>query len=101
MNDSKRIQSYIRNLMVGQFKSTIICGTCSKVSICFDPYMLISLPIPTSRESSLFFVTSLMDAGAIKISIEVNKSTSLQSLGIELAKTYNSSYNREIREGTR
>lgn len=48
-NDSKRIQSFIRNLMVGQFKSTVICSSCQKISVCFDPYMLISLPIPSNR----------------------------------------------------
>jgi ubiquitin carboxyl-terminal hydrolase 4/11/15 len=50
VNYSKRIQSYVRNLMVGQFKSTVVCLTCKKVSVCFDPYLLISLPIPANEE---------------------------------------------------
>lgn len=32
--------------MVGQFKSTVICEKCTKMSICFDPYLLLALPIP-------------------------------------------------------
>ena len=32
--------------MHGQFKSTVRCPDCDKLSITFDPYMSISLPIP-------------------------------------------------------
>ncbi len=35
--------------MVGQFKSTVKCLSCDKISICFDPFLLISLPIPVPR----------------------------------------------------
>ena len=49
LNYSKRIQSYIRNLMSGQYKSTVVCKTCEKVSVCFDPYLLISLNIPSKK----------------------------------------------------
>lgn len=47
-NYARRVQSYVRNLMVGQFKSTVVCLTCNKKAVCFDPYLLISLPIPTN-----------------------------------------------------
>lgn len=32
--------------MHGQFKSTVKCPDCDKLSITFDPYMSVSLPIP-------------------------------------------------------
>lgn len=32
--------------MHGQFKGTVRCPDCDKLSITFDPYMSISLPIP-------------------------------------------------------
>lgn len=32
--------------MHGQFKSTVRCPDCEKLSITFDPFMSISLPIP-------------------------------------------------------
>lgn len=32
--------------MHGQFKSTVRCPDCDKISITFDPFMSISLPIP-------------------------------------------------------
>ena len=32
--------------MLGQFKSTVRCPDCDKLSITFDPFMSVSLPIP-------------------------------------------------------
>lgn len=40
-NDSK-----IVDLFQGQFKSTLVCPDCQKVSITFDPYMYLSVPLP-------------------------------------------------------
>ena len=40
-NDSK-----IVDLFSGQFKSTVQCPSCNKVSVTFDPYMVLSLPLP-------------------------------------------------------
>jgi len=73
----KRNDSYIVDLMHGQYKSTVTCPQCDKVSITFDPFMSMSLPIPnrTVIEISLYFchnhpyvlpkkMTFYMDAGA-------------------------------------
>lgn len=35
--------------MVGQYKSTVICETCKKVSLTFDPFELITLPMPALK----------------------------------------------------
>jgi hypothetical protein len=101
LNDSRRIQSFIRNLMVGQFKSTVVCSACNKTSVCFDPFMLITLPIPTRKESNFYFVSSLIDRGAIKIGFDYSSMTTLRSIAQEFTKTYNDNYYAEIRDGTR
>ncbi|EGC39715.1 hypothetical protein DICPUDRAFT_26301 [Dictyostelium purpureum] len=49
-NHIKRNQSIIVNLFQGQYKSTLTCSKCSKVSITFDPYMYVTLPIPVPTE---------------------------------------------------
>ncbi|KAK5581122.1 hypothetical protein RB653_001150 [Dictyostelium firmibasis] len=49
-NHIKRNQSVIVNLFQGQYKSTLVCAKCSKVSITFDPYMFVTLPIPVPTE---------------------------------------------------
>jgi len=43
--------------MVGQFKSTVICEKCNKMSICFDPYLLLSLPISGLKENEVFYIS--------------------------------------------
>ncbi|CDW79869.1 ubiquitin carboxyl-terminal hydrolase family [Stylonychia lemnae] len=57
-NYLKRNQSIIVDLMHGQFKSTVRCPDCDKLSITFDPYMSISLPIPEIKivEKEYFWV---------------------------------------------
>lgn len=37
----------------GQYKSTLVCPDCGKISITFDPFMYLSLPLPSSRTRSM------------------------------------------------
>lgn len=37
--------------MTGQYKSTLICPECKKVSVTFDPFMTISLPLPSIQHT--------------------------------------------------
>ena len=87
--------------MVGQFKSTVICGKCQHKSVCFDPYMLITLPIPSSKDGNFFFVPTVLSKGAIKISMEYTNITTLRGISQQFTKQYNDNYYREIREGSR
>lgn len=87
--------------MVGQFKSTVVCSACNKVSVCFDPFMLISLPIPSSKDGNFYFVPGLVDKGALKISFLYSNTTTLRSITREFTRVYNDNYYREIREGKR
>jgi len=50
-----RNESVIVDLFHGQYKSTLICSNCSKVSVTFDPFMTLSLPIPGKKEKFSFF----------------------------------------------
>ncbi len=42
----KREKSIFVDLFYGQLKSRVQCTTCGKVSISFDPFNILSLPIP-------------------------------------------------------
>ena len=57
-NHLKRSQSIIVDLMHGQFKSTVRCPEldCNHLSITFEPFMMISLPIPEIKLISKQFV---------------------------------------------
>jgi ubiquitin carboxyl-terminal hydrolase 4/11/15 len=44
-----RNESIILDLFHGQFKSTICCNQCDRISITFDPYLMVQVPIPSIR----------------------------------------------------
>lgn len=37
----------------GQYKSTLVCPVCEKISITFDPFMYLSLPLPSTVTRSV------------------------------------------------
>ncbi|RKP01268.1 hypothetical protein CXG81DRAFT_12204, partial [Caulochytrium protostelioides] len=46
----QRNNSIIVDLFQGQLKSSVKCTHCSNVSVTFDPYMFLSLPVPDRRQ---------------------------------------------------
>jgi ubiquitin C-terminal hydrolase len=50
-----RNESIIVDLFHGQYKSTLVCSKCQRVSVTFDPFMTLSLPIPGKKELINFF----------------------------------------------
>lgn len=44
-----RNESIIVDLFHGQFKSTLVCSICDKISITFDPFLMVQLPIPLTK----------------------------------------------------
>ncbi|KAG8899363.1 CSN-associated deubiquitinating enzyme Ubp12 [Tulasnella sp. 403] len=55
----KRNDSVIVDLFQGQYKSTLVCPECEKVSITFDPFMYLTLPLPVNKnwEHEIYVVT--------------------------------------------
>ncbi|KAL4341711.1 hypothetical protein GQ457_08G001600 [Hibiscus cannabinus] len=47
-NHLARNDSIIVDVCQGQFKSTLVCPECKKVSATFDPFMYLSLPLPST-----------------------------------------------------
>ena len=47
----KRNDSVILDTFGGQFKSTVKCPDCPRVSITFDPYMMLQLPLPVTEKT--------------------------------------------------
>ncbi|KAK4423195.1 Ubiquitin carboxyl-terminal hydrolase 10 [Sesamum alatum] len=48
-----RNDSIIVDICQGQYKSTLICPVCNKISITFDPFMYLSLPLPSTTTRSM------------------------------------------------
>ncbi|KAM6925400.1 ubiquitin carboxyl-terminal hydrolase 11 [Xenentodon cancila] len=58
-NHRRRNDSVIVDTFHGLFKSTLICPECKKVSVTFDPFCYLSVPLPVSKERvmEVFFVS--------------------------------------------
>ncbi|KAL0446556.1 UNVERIFIED_CONTAM: Ubiquitin carboxyl-terminal hydrolase 10 [Sesamum latifolium] len=48
-----RNDSIIVDICQGQYKSTLVCPVCNKISITFDPFMYLSLPLPSTTTRSM------------------------------------------------
>ncbi|KAG8376849.1 hypothetical protein BUALT_Bualt09G0106600 [Buddleja alternifolia] len=59
-NHLSRNDSIIVDLCQGQYRSTLVCPVCKKLSITFDPFMYLSLPLPstTLRKMTLTVLSS-------------------------------------------
>ncbi|XP_015873161.1 ubiquitin carboxyl-terminal hydrolase 8 [Ziziphus jujuba] len=47
-NHLARNDSIIVDVCQGQYKSTLVCPVCRKVSVTFDPFMYLSIPLPST-----------------------------------------------------
>ncbi|XP_045577836.1 ubiquitin carboxyl-terminal hydrolase 15 [Salmo salar] len=52
-NHIKRNDSIIMDIFHGLFKSTLVCPICAKVSVTFDPFCYLTLPLPMKKERTL------------------------------------------------
>ncbi|XP_065146163.1 ubiquitin carboxyl-terminal hydrolase 15-like isoform X1 [Paramisgurnus dabryanus] len=52
-NHIKRNDSIIVDIFHGLFKSTLVCPLCSKISVTFDPFCYLTLPLPMKKERTL------------------------------------------------
>ncbi|XP_021757775.1 ubiquitin carboxyl-terminal hydrolase 10-like [Chenopodium quinoa] len=48
-----RNDSIIVDTCQGQYKSTLVCPVCNKISITFDPFMYLSLPLPSMTNRTM------------------------------------------------
>lgn len=48
-----RNDSVILDLFHGLLKSTVVCPECPKVSVTFDPFCHLSLPLPVKKERKI------------------------------------------------
>lgn len=64
------------SLLQGQYKSTLVCPICKKVSITFDPFMYLSLPLPstTARTMTVTVMTTDGSAAPMPYTVTVPKS---------------------------
>ncbi|KAK7375213.1 hypothetical protein VNO78_35906 [Psophocarpus tetragonolobus] len=62
-NHLARNDSVIVDVCQGQYKSTLVCPVCRKVSVTFDPFMYLSLPLPSTTLRTMT-ITVVSGSGA-------------------------------------
>ncbi|CZT06858.1 related to ubiquitin C-terminal hydrolase [Rhynchosporium graminicola] len=76
----QRDDSVIADLFTGMYKSTLVCPTCSKVSITFDPFnnLTLQLPIHSSWKREVIFFP--LHDKPISIRVDIDKNASIRVL---------------------
>eukprot|EP00826_Nyctotherus_ovalis_P029902 TRINITY_DN2371_c0_g5_i4.p1 TRINITY_DN2371_c0_g5~~TRINITY_DN2371_c0_g5_i4.p1 ORF type:complete len:932 (-),score=291.53 TRINITY_DN2371_c0_g5_i4:108-2882(-) len=71
----QRDKSIITDLFVGQLKSKLVCPLCNGMSIVFDPFMMLSVPIPQPSSLIVNFVPSNFKRLPERLRLNVNDAT--------------------------
>ncbi|XP_061495842.1 ubiquitin carboxyl-terminal hydrolase 15 isoform X2 [Rhineura floridana] len=81
-NHLKRNDSIIVDIFHGLFKSTLVCPECAKISVTFDPFCYLTLPLPMKKERTLEVYLVRMDplAKPMQYKVVVPKIGNIQDL---------------------
>lgn len=64
-NHIARNDSIIVDVCQGQYKSTLVCPVCNKVSVTFDPFMYLSLPLQATTTRTMTVTIFTSDGSAL------------------------------------
>ncbi|XP_077547495.1 ubiquitin carboxyl-terminal hydrolase 19-like isoform X2 [Haemaphysalis longicornis] len=86
-NYKLRNDSIVVDLFQGQYKSTVICPKCHKVSISFDPFLYLTVPLPKKQRLLAVHFFSL-DPQQVpqKLHLRLNPDARVQDLAEEISK---------------
>ncbi|KAH7914594.1 hypothetical protein BJ138DRAFT_346574 [Hygrophoropsis aurantiaca] len=78
----QRNDSVIVDLFQGQYQSTLVCPECAKVSITFDPFMYLTLPLPVTKKwkHTVYYVPWDLSKTHKKVPIELGRDASFKDL---------------------
>ncbi|KAM3271605.1 hypothetical protein ACQJBY_042043 [Aegilops geniculata] len=81
-NHLARNDSIIVDTCQGQYKSTLVCPLCKKVSITFDPFMYLSLPLPSTTMRTMTVTVFSTDGsiGPSPYTVSIPKSGDFKTL---------------------
>ena len=78
----RRNDSVIVDHFQGMYKSTLVCPECNNRSVKFDPFMYLSLPLPSARTRTLSIIMVHIDGSSPpqQFSVELSKNESIGGL---------------------
>ncbi|XP_062056836.1 ubiquitin carboxyl-terminal hydrolase 19 isoform X16 [Lepus europaeus] len=75
-----RNDSFIVDLFQGQYKSKLVCPVCAKVSITFDPFLYLPVPLPQKQKVlPVFYFAREPHSKPVKFLVSVSKESSSAS----------------------
>lgn len=86
-----RNKSVIVDLMYGQYKSTLKCPKCSKISYAFDPYNCLSLPIPqtSQRKTEVNYIPYMHDEDLLAIPCFYDQNNTIADIKAQISNKIN------------
>ncbi len=76
----KRDDSVIADLFTGLYKSTLVCPECGKISITFDPFNNLTLPLPVENKWNHSIKFFPLNDYPVNIRVELDKQASIKGL---------------------
>ncbi|KAK9072723.1 hypothetical protein SSX86_009158 [Deinandra increscens subsp. villosa] len=70
-NHLARNDSIIVDMCQGQYRSTLICPLCKKHSVTFDPFIYLSLPLPSTTMRTMTLTVLTTDGSTLPIPVTV------------------------------
>ncbi|KAI3823380.1 hypothetical protein L1987_04815 [Smallanthus sonchifolius] len=70
-NHLARNDSIIVDMCQGQYRSTLICPLCKKHSVTFDPFLYLSLPLPSTTMRTMTLTVLTTDGSTLPIPVTV------------------------------
>lgn len=75
-----RDDSVVGDLFTGLYKSTLVCPTCDKVSITFEPFNNLTLPLPVQSVWSKEVKFFPLNDRPVMFKVEIDKTASIKAL---------------------
>ena len=79
-NYEARNSSVITDLFNGFYKNKLVCPECNKVSITFDPYLLLTLQLPMEHYWEFAFTYVPLDRKPFRMYIDNEKGSTVRAL---------------------
>lgn len=76
----KRDDSVIADLFTGMYQSTLVCPQCDKISITFDPFNNLTLPLPVANVWNRTVKYFPLNDSPVEISVDIDKTSSMKAL---------------------
>ncbi|XP_018431606.1 PREDICTED: ubiquitin carboxyl-terminal hydrolase 19 isoform X2 [Nanorana parkeri] len=75
-----RNDSFVVDLFQGQYKSKLVCPVCAKVSITFDPFLYLPVPLPQKQKVlTVYYFAKEPHKKPIKFLVSISKENSIAS----------------------